>query len=299
MLSVIICSYNETLLSSLKHNIADTIGIPYEIISIDNSKGTYGICRAYNEGAAAAKYEYLCFMHEDISFETVNWGEKVLEHLSDPKIGLIGVAGGGTKSLVPSSWPPFIYEPEICYIQHYKFEKKAAHKILKTASPESGDVLKPVVCLDGMWLCTSKAVFTKYRFDEKTFTGFHGYDMDFSLQVYEHYRVGVVFDILLHHYSEGSHNRDWLNNCILLSKKWKQFLPLTVNELSQSELIRQHWTVMNIFIGYLKSNGYGIRGALQLLIRFSFGRMFQLKYFLYSLKTLFSIHAVHLFHIKA
>ena len=41
MISLIICSTREELDPVLKDNIAATIGVPYEIIHIDNSQGKY------------------------------------------------------------------------------------------------------------------------------------------------------------------------------------------------------------------------------------------------------------------
>lgn len=73
MISIIICSKNKDLLKDVSANIELTIGVPYEIIAIENNKGEFGICKAYNDGASKAKYDIFCFMHEDISFETQNW----------------------------------------------------------------------------------------------------------------------------------------------------------------------------------------------------------------------------------
>jgi hypothetical protein len=65
-------------------------------------------------------------MHEDIEMKTEGWGQKVLEIFEqNPETGLIGVAGGGYKSLVPSSW----YNADLelngefycCLIQGFKY----------------------------------------------------------------------------------------------------------------------------------------------------------------------------------
>lgn len=75
MISIIICSKYSKINCELEQNIENTIGnMPFEIITINNSQNSYSIYQAYNKGIKEAKYPYLCFMHEDILFHTVNWG---------------------------------------------------------------------------------------------------------------------------------------------------------------------------------------------------------------------------------
>ena len=61
MVSIIICSVSPLLLEDLKQNIAQTIGVEYEIIAIDNREKHWPIAKAYNYGAQQAKYPYLFF----------------------------------------------------------------------------------------------------------------------------------------------------------------------------------------------------------------------------------------------
>ena len=72
MLSIIISSYQPEFYLALEKNIAESIGIPYEIMKIDNP-GIMGICEAYNRGAEKAQYDFLLFLHEDVLFETQDW----------------------------------------------------------------------------------------------------------------------------------------------------------------------------------------------------------------------------------
>ncbi|MBC7850701.1 MAG: hypothetical protein H7Y31_13250, partial [Chitinophagaceae bacterium] len=175
MISIIICSADPRKLSFVTDNITNTIGLPFEVIAIDNSNGQYGICEAYNTGAKKATHSFLCFMHEDVFFETDNWGEIVCRHLNNPSIGLIGIAGGDAKSIVPSSWSIPVFSNEINITQHSK--KNPAEKERQLVSRGSSiSAANRVVVLDGVWLCTRKTVFGEYQFDQKTFTGFHGYD---------------------------------------------------------------------------------------------------------------------------
>ena len=102
MLSIITCSIKPEQLKAFKKNIEDTIGIPFELIAFDNRVHQYGLCKVYNECARQAKYDFLCFAHEDISFQTYDWGKIIISELSKPDCGVIGFAGASHKSLTIS-----------------------------------------------------------------------------------------------------------------------------------------------------------------------------------------------------
>ena len=105
MISIVICSANKEELGQVSENIRNTVGVVHEIIAIDNRTAGRGICEVYNEGARRARFDILCFMHEDIEMRTAGWGAKVLDIFNqNPQLGLLGIAGGGYKSLAPSSW---------------------------------------------------------------------------------------------------------------------------------------------------------------------------------------------------
>ena len=55
MISIIICNRAHPINLSLQRNIQDTVGVEYEIVAIDNSRGNYNIFQAYNEGVRRAK----------------------------------------------------------------------------------------------------------------------------------------------------------------------------------------------------------------------------------------------------
>jgi len=280
MISIVICSVNKELLSRLVVHIEDTIGAPYEVIAIDNSANRYGICRAYNEGADRARYPILCFMHEDISFETRDWGQKIIRHLDDPGVGLLGVAGGDAKSRVPSSWSLPVGSNHINLVQHYKHQPMAVADRIRTTSIGADANRARVIAVDGVWLCTRKDVFDQFRFDERLFPGFHGYDIDYSLQVGTKYHVYVVFDVLIHHYSEGRPDRKWMESACLVSKKWKHLLPLSVQEVPENVYFLHHWHAMHVFLWKLSELNYNYVRIVYYLCVYSFSKYFKLRRFL-------------------
>ncbi|HMH22013.1 MAG TPA: glycosyltransferase [Puia sp.] len=273
MISVIICSVDPSRLARVSRNIGMTIGVPHEIIPVDNSSGRYGICMAYNIGGSQAKYPILCFMHEDISFETMDWGQRVCRHLEDPTVGLLGVAGGDARGLVPCSWSVPVGSKQINLIQHYKYSAGAPEHILET-DPSGYADKKKVVALDGVWLCTRKDVFQKFKFDTATFTGFHGYDIDYSLQVSTGFQIYTVFDILIHHYSDGKPDRSWVKSAMLVSKKWRSRLPLSVTPQTKQIYSLHHWRSMRVFLERLSDLDYNYFQILYYLVYYSCNRFF-------------------------
>jgi len=250
MISIIICSRDAKALATVSKSVEETIGVAYEIIGIDNSTGTYSICEAYNLGAAQSKFDYLCFMHEDLVLHTQNWGLKVLEHLSDVSIGLIGLAGAIYKSRSNSTWWG-VSEHYIRarFIQSNKFGEK-----LKDINDNpNNELIADVVTLDGLWLCTRKQVWEKHKFDQERFKSFHFYDLDLSLQIGQNFRLSVVYDVLVEHLSEGSINKSWIENSIIFHNKWRKVLPRAVRPLPEGETQPiELWTAKD-FIKQLKA----------------------------------------------
>lgn len=235
MISIVISSANKQFLKAVSNNIHETIGVVYEIIAVDNSDGSKGICEVYNSGAKQAKYDLLCFMHEDVEIKTENWGEKVLSYFdSDKSLGIIGVAGSTYKALVPSGWGTEgtkgteFYN----YIQAFKHSKKAS---IYAYSNEENTLVQTVAVVDGVWFVTTRKIALEIGFDERLFKGFHCYDLDFCLNVGKNHKITVVFDILLEHFSEGGYDETWFYETLKLHNKWKSELPRCVFDISQKE----------------------------------------------------------------
>lgn len=240
MISLIVCSRNKDISEILKSNIAGTIGIEFELIVLDNSKNEYSIFSAYKEGVSRAKYPYLCFMHEDVIYHTKDWGEKVVKHLQNEEIGLIGVAGGHYLPDCPASWwSTFCISEE--YLQGYRTstgEYSLLHNSKRRVISGENKTSVSAVAVDGFWFCIPKRLFKIIHFDDKYYTGWHAYDLDICLQVLDaNFQVRVIFDILLEHSSFGNGNQEWLFGLEKFYKKWEKKLPLIKGiELSDYEL---------------------------------------------------------------
>ena len=253
MISIVICSRGSDVPKVLKDNIAETIGVYYELVIIDNTQNKFSIFQAYNEGVKLAKYPYLCFIHEDILFRSENWGKKAISHLADTQVGVLGVAGSHYIARLPGAhWSTHINSGNILH----NTEGETKREFFKY----SGNNLASckAIIIDGLWMCFSKEVFEKVRFDNITFSGFHCYDSDICLQILkENYEVRIVFDIDIEHFSLGSRNKMWLENLFILFNKWKYNLPLAVIEIPASKISEANYFNAREIIEQLKINNLG------------------------------------------
>lgn len=264
MISIIISSANPSLLADISKNIRDTISVPYEIISFNNGDGKKGICEVYNEGAEMAKYDILCFMHEDIEIRTLKWGEVLISLFkNNEQLGLVGVAGNGYLPLSPSRWGGVGIDTDYINInQSFKFENKRQRLIYRNPNNEK---LSDVAFVDGVWLCTTKGIISEFKFDELTFKGFHGYDIDFSLSVGTKYKVAVTYDIFINHFSEGRYDKKWLEENLKLNNKWSYSLPRNIEKLTQKEIIKVEKATFKHFVDQLIRFKLPISLALKVL----------------------------------
>jgi hypothetical protein len=244
MISIIICARKNDISDTLKENIRQSIGVHYEIIVIDNSQNEHTIFSAYNKGVALSHYPILLFMHDDIHYHTGSWGLKVLKHFEDPKIGAIGVAGTPYMPHTPGGW----WSTGAGYLYLLQSASADASPKLENYFPEN-EITRNVVALDGVWFCIRKEIFNQIRFDESTFKGFHLYDIDISLQVYEAgYQLLCVKDILIHHFSTGALNEQWVQTMLLFNKKWKSKLPVSCSHFTRAQKCLMEYRVVNTFI---------------------------------------------------
>lgn len=281
MISIIICSIDSEKRVAVEKNINQTIGVPYELIILDNSILKKGICEIYNMGAARAHFDILCFMHEDVELKTFEWGKSVLNTFdSDPGIGVLGVAGSGYKSLTPMGW--YCVEFEGPYrsfqniLQGFKsVEKEDIHAYHNPVDSQ----LNEVICVDGVWFCARKEVVQRFSFDEKLLRGFHGYDLDFCLSVYGHHKIMVTYDVLMRHESEGSFDKKWLSEILKVHRKWSKSLPITNSDASEKEIYYTEKRAVKNLVEKMISWKFSFMDIHKMLYAFASSRKVPLKLF--------------------
>lgn len=265
MISIIICSRYKNISSQLNDNIFNSIGIEYELITIDNSANSLSIFQAYNKGISIAKYDFLCFIHEDILFYTQNWGQNIIKHLSNPKIGVVGVAGGPYVSTIPGQWSDPVTIKNII-----QFNKKRKTSLHLTEPNDNFEPLEAMV-VDGVFMAFRNSIFKEISFDENL-GGFHGYDYDICLQaVNKGYVNIVVFDILIEHFSEGNKNKDYYKNIIEIYAKWTNLLPIQTENfrISRKNITKIDKGRANKLIRRMVKNDFEINEIIQTFTKFS------------------------------
>jgi len=201
MLSIIVSSYQEDFFKKFEQSVISTIGdnFIYEIIKILNPN-IMGICEAYNLGASKSKFDNLLFIHEDVSFNTLSWGNILIEYLKNPDVGCIGIAGSNIKTLLPIPWWSLDSNSFSNINQYFKNDKIVKFRESK---------INEVILLDGVFISCRKKIWQEIKFNQNILKGFHGYDIDYSLRTSSKYKNYVINNILIEHYSEGSLSKKW------------------------------------------------------------------------------------------
>lgn len=227
MISIIICSRNNIFLNKLKTNLKEFSKFKNEIIVIDNSKNNYSIFEAYNLGLQKVSKPVICFLHEDVLIKTQNWDEILLQIFNkDSKIGLLGIAGSFSKSVMPSAWWDCPEKDRATFIlQHYNDGRIE----LINYGFNKGNI-KEVTVIDGVFMVVRKNL--NIQFDE-TIKGFHCYDLDLALKsIKKGYKNIVTNAILVEHFSIGSLNEHWLNTSFYYHQKNHELIK-TINRTNR------------------------------------------------------------------
>ncbi|MEI6595898.1 MAG: glycosyltransferase [Bacteroidota bacterium] len=231
MLSIIICSRKPLLDKLLSTNIELTIGVEYELIFIDNSKNTYSIFSAYNEGIDKSRFPFLCFVHDDVKFNTPEWGLKVINHLNNENIGLVGLAGGDAMLRIPFDYGALNRSMNIIHVD--KTGNKPTEHVRMPIDFQGNS--RSVLLLDGVMLCARKNLFDKIRFDE-LMGGFHAYDYDISIQSFlAGFSNLVMYDIEVEHFSKGRMNAEYFRKIKYIYEKWESILPVFERNISTED----------------------------------------------------------------
>ncbi len=235
MISIIVCSVKPELLAIFKKNVAETIGdIEYEFVDIDNRERKWPIAKAYNEGAKMAKYPYLLFAHEDIEFLNNDWGRKITDKLSEEDCGVIGFAGGVFKPATISGWSS--HNPRLHRENYHAYHKgELRHNVVNHTSD-----FGRVITLDGLALFVRRNVWEEFPFDEKVLTGFHCYDIDFTMQISMKYKNYVSFEVHVLHKSKGSYDAKWLDASFsIMREKWDSITPMSLDPMPDKTVLQK------------------------------------------------------------
>lgn len=184
--------------------------------------------QGYNQALElAGEYEdhaYLAFLHDDV--ELLGRPQlflPVLELLDKPFTGLVGVAGA---TVVPESG---------CWWQqdHQVLRGMVAHPCEKNPFglgfntwPWQQAQFGPVAIVDGCFFLTKRQTLVRLGgFDQKSYQGFHFYDLDTSFRATLAGLVNYTAPLLVKHNSLGVPNDNWETNRRIFVERYRDKLP--------------------------------------------------------------------------
>jgi hypothetical protein len=230
MISIIISSCDSNKLARIKSSIVSTIGVEHEIIDIQN-KGLYSIAGAYNKGLELAKFDYICFVHEDVEFKSKNWGALLIDRYnSDNTIGLIGLVGTSLLLKYATGWHQsgLVNSYLIGHIIQGKNSWTDSH--YSSFNNSNTDTWKEAAAIDGVFMFTHRKIILSHKFDEKIINDFHGYDLYLSLKIKEAgYKIFISGAPIIYHYSLGKISKKWFTSNSKVLKQFKQKLPINTS----------------------------------------------------------------------
>ena len=189
-----------------------------EIIEVVNN-GEKSLSKVYNEILSKSKNNIVVLCHDDIYFETKNWGKKLLSHFQESDYGILGVAG---TTDIPENGMWWADRTKMVGVVNHEHEGKKWES--KYSNGFFNEILQ--VCLvDGLFIGINKEKIKK-TFNESV-DGFHFYDVTFCVENHlSDVKIGVVYDVRLTHKSIGMTNEKWEENRLEFVERFKSNLPI-------------------------------------------------------------------------
>lgn len=204
-------------------HVSETIGVSHDIRCYPNHN-EYSLPMVYN--MAIQDYHddeaIMVFCHNDIIFKTKNWGKKLLGKFNNLDYQIIGVAGSTHLPETGRWWDK--RHTMMGIVEHSNGLREWVSEYCK---PFIG--VKDVCLIDGLFMAVDTSDLSHF-FDED-FKGFHFYDVSFCVPNWlDGINVGVITDLRILHKSIGMTNEEWEKNRIQFVEKYKEELPLDVND---------------------------------------------------------------------
>jgi len=204
------------------------------------NNGEKNLSQVYNEIISESDHDIVVLCHDDIYFDTNNWGQK-LKKLFDRNsdFAILGVAGSTN---LPKSGMWWEDRSKMWGIVNHENEGK---KWESRYSDSLQNNIKEVILVDGLFTAINKTKIKK-EYDESV-PGFHMYDVNFCYKNFlEGVKIGVITNIRITHKSIGMTNEQWEKNRQLFSEKYSNQLPSKIGYLPNEELNVVISTLSNI-----------------------------------------------------
>lgn len=183
------------------------------------NNGDKSLSQVYNEIIEESNYDIIVLCHDDIYFDTNNWGKKLLKNFQNNDFGIIGVAGTTNIPVSGRWWEDMSKMSGIVNHEHEgrKWESKYSNSLINS--------LQEVCLIDGVFISLNKNKINN-KFNESV-KGFHFYDVYFSVENHlSGVKIGVTHDVRLTHKSIGQTNDKWEENRLEFTEKFTDSLPI-------------------------------------------------------------------------
>ena len=159
----------------LQEYLKKSCGHPKTEVIEKVTNGEKNLSQVYNEIISESSNDIVVLCHDDIYFDTKNWGQK-LEKLfeKNEEFSIIGIAG---TTEMPKSGMWWEDRSKMCGIVNHEHNGK---KWESRYSDSLQNLIKEVVIVDGLFIAINKNKI-KHTFDE-TVSGFHMYDVNFCFR---------------------------------------------------------------------------------------------------------------------
>lgn len=199
--TVVFCSPNEARLEAARARLEESLaGTGSDLVPILAPRS---LASAYNAAARAARHDRIAFIHDDVALlSDAPW--EVLAAALD-HVDVVGLAGSERATGPAVLWSG---HPHL----HGWISYPAADGIAVEAAPLSlrCGLVRGIQALDGVLIAARTKAALAVGFDERTFGGFHFYDLDFSVRAHEDgFSLAVTTDVLALHASRGGFGEAW------------------------------------------------------------------------------------------
>lgn len=205
--SVISVFNNKSSLNSNLLNSLEELGdVSYEVVLLDNTEGKFkSASSALNFGGRKAKGKFFLFIHQDV---------QLMEPLSKLKNNLINLENLGAVGVIGMS------TEGASYMERLKGYTNDRGKLI------GKPLLKPisVQTVDEFLLIVERSVFSRLKFDEVIFDGWHSYVSDYCLSV----QTGTnplktyVVPFLVLHNSKSKNRKGFVKQQLRLVLKYRK-----------------------------------------------------------------------------
>ena len=133
--------------------LTKTSGVPSpEVIPFENN-GEYSLTEIYNRILEQSTNDIVVLCHDDIYFDSKNWGQKIINHFKrNDEYGILGLAGTTNMPKSGRWWEDFSKMKGIVNHEHggKKWESKYSNNL--------GNQLDSVVLVDGLFIVINKKI---------------------------------------------------------------------------------------------------------------------------------------------